>query len=400
MLLSNNNYICASVGMLHFHSTVGSHRQLVQATDSYAVDSSAHQQHIICTSCVHSHKRAIWMIDKTPVRRSRVCSFDRSLVRSLAAVSNGSAFCCRQTSRTRTRIDIERERIATCPWSLNLNYTHFHCSQPLLLWCYASPLFFNGRHNALCSFCLNIFTPLPYCLLKWNIAHGVECARALIPRTNRNQSFCWKIQKRRNEYYRSICLSACSRHGVRQCTEEFFCSAISSICQCAVSSHASSRVHSINQQKIWWTEVGGNKKTHLVVPFESSWVDWFLLNLTFSAPLAPHRCSPQLNKFEFSEFYTNFTISFIHIYESTFRSWYIFMMFVVLDLKEIAWFCAKAWKTHGTSLTYIPIYTYTAHTHARRHQLSYACRKYALSNVLCHQNTRHITSNICITKIK
>lgn len=46
------------------------------------------------------------------------------------------------------------------------------------------------------------------------------------------------------------------------------------------------------------------------------------------------------------------------------------------------------------------IYTYTAHTHARRHQLSYACRKYALSNVLCHQNTRHITSNICITKIK
>lgn len=178
MLLSNNNYICASVGMLHFHSTVGSHRQLVQATDSYAVDSSAHQQHIICTSCVHSHKRAIWMIDKTPVRRSRVCSFDRSLVRSFAAVSNGSAFCCRQTSRTRTRIDIERERIATCPWSLNLNYTHFHCSQPLLLWCFASPLFFNGRHNALCSFCWNIFTPLPYCLLKWNIAHGVECARA------------------------------------------------------------------------------------------------------------------------------------------------------------------------------------------------------------------------------
>lgn len=148
--------------------------------------------------------------------------------------------------------------------------------------------------------------------------HTAWSVRALIPSTNRNQSFCWKIQKRRNEYYRSICLSACSRHGVRQCTEEFFCSAISSICQCAVSSHASSRVHSINQQKIWWTEVGGNKKTHLVVPFESSWVDWFLLNLTFSAPLAPHRCSPQLNKFEFSEFYTNFTISYLHFVHDTF----------------------------------------------------------------------------------
>lgn len=134
--------------------------------------SAAYYMYILC-----AFTQASDMNDR-PVRRSRVCSFDRSLVRSLAAVSNGSAFCCRQTSRTRTRIDIERERIATCPWSLNLNYTHFHCSQPLLLWCYASPLFFNGRHNALCSFCLNIFTPLPYCLLKWNIAHGVECARA------------------------------------------------------------------------------------------------------------------------------------------------------------------------------------------------------------------------------
>lgn len=161
---------------------------------------------------------------------------------------------------------------------------------------------------------------LLHCLIVyWNeILHTAWSVRALIPSTNRNQSFCWKIQKRRNEYYRSICLSACSRHGVRQCTEEFFCSAISSICQCAVSSHASSRVHSINQQKIWWTEVGGNKKTHLVVPFESSWVDWFLLNLTFSAPLAPHRCSPQLNKFEFSEFYTNFTISYLHFVHDTF----------------------------------------------------------------------------------
>lgn len=79
MLLSNNNYICASVGMLHFHSTVGSHRQLVQATDTYAVDSSAHQQHIICTSCVHSHKRAIWMIDQWDD-----LEFARLIVRSFA----------------------------------------------------------------------------------------------------------------------------------------------------------------------------------------------------------------------------------------------------------------------------------------------------------------------------